>query len=152
MSSIEEGELGDELRGDSAAYDFSQSALVPFCTLHMRLNVLAGLGGLNERISADQDPTETEVVRLRIGRSIQSEVRAYVRALFTGRSGIFDSRGEHVQRISVGNGLVLDLDDVDLYRSPRLRWGHEVGNPPLNPDEWLRNARGILRAVSRIRR
>lgn len=145
----------EEAESTRPDYDFSKGFLVPAGTLDMQVRVLAGLGFITG-IAADQDPAEVEMVRSRIGWRIQSEVRAYVQALLRddrGEYGIFDSRGERIQRFPVGNSFVLDIDgECNLYRSGRVRWGHEIGNPPLGPDEWLRNADGILRVMGNITR
>lgn len=78
----------------------------------------------------------TERVEGRVGNAIQVMVRDYLRDInsFYARHG----------RVSVGEGVVMDWDEVELYRSPRLRIGHSVGNPPLSPIDWVRNYRGIL--------
>lgn len=137
-------------------YDLSLGHPVsPSHTFNERMNTLIGIGSLLLGIPA-RTHDSPRIMEGGIGLIIQENVRAYIQGLIAdpdGEGAIFDRQGERVLELPVGNGLVLRLDDeINLYRSPRVRWGHEVGNPPLNPDEWLRNARGILRAVSRIGR
>lgn len=86
------------------------------------------------------DPVE--VIERCIGRAIQEIVQEHYNLV----------PAEHratLGRVPVGNNVVLDQNEVELYRSPRFRIGHSIGNPPLLPEYWVRNYQGILDYIVR---
>lgn len=138
-----------DLRG---LYDLNSGhGVPPSASFHMRMSVLGEMGRLMENLP---DSNPVVIIESRIGRAIQETVRAYVQGLLAdtrGDGGIYNSRGERVHRLPIGGNIGLDLDETELYRSSRERWGHTIGNPPLNPVAWLRHADGILRTIGSIR-
>lgn len=80
------------------------------------------------------------VIEARLGIAIRTIIQNHV----TRNSMILPQ-----DRVHVGSDVELDFGNLELY-GHRLRVGHNIGNPPLGPDGWLRNYRGILDQVIRL--